>query len=238
MNPTHERGHAENLAGHDPLKALNLARRVSDPWYRAQALSYVAWRTPEKCVEIAQEAATSAANASTLFERTAVRVWEIEALARCGYESEAINSLEESVESAVQIEPPSARSECLFRLLEASFRFGDSVFQPVYGRLVSSCDPTDHWRCAVNIKRAKQLQAGDYIPTNQLVFNEERHKRILTESYLNWLLLKAESGRGDGIAPVTPPTPPGMRDCLAIARPTGSLSAGCLPAVGCTGRFR
>jgi hypothetical protein len=44
---------------------------------------------------------------------------------------------------------------------------------------------------------------------------------------------RCESGRGDGIAPVTPPTPPGMRDCLAIARPTGSLSAGCLPAVGC-----
>ena len=51
-------------------------------------------------------------------------------------------------------------------------------------------------------------------------------------------IYKAESGRGDGIAPVTPPTPPGMRVCLAIARPTGSLSAGCLPAVGCTGRFR
>ena len=34
----------------------------------------------------------------------------------------------------------------------------------------------------------------------------------------------AQSGRGDGIAPVTPPTPPGMRVCLANARP----AVGCL----------
>ena len=35
---------------------------------------------------------------------------------------------------------------------------------------------------------------------------------------------QGESGRGDGIAPVTPPSPPGMRVCLAIARP----AVGCL----------
>ena len=180
-----------NLAGHDPLKALDLARRVSDPWYRAQALSFVAWRIPEKCVVIAQEAATAAACASTLFERNAVRTWEIEALARCGYMNEAKNSLEEAVGSAMLIDLQSARSECLLRLLEASLRFGDSVFLPLYSRLISSCDPPEHWRCAMNLKHARQLKAGDYTPNDLLVFNEERHKRIVTEPYLLWLLLLA-----------------------------------------------
>ncbi len=49
------------------------------------------------------------------------------------------------------------------------------------------------WQIYINGKPPKELQGAD-------------------DTKLQYLKSKAQSGRGDGIAPVTPPTPPGMRD--------------------------
>ena len=178
--------------GHDPQKALILARLVNEPWYRAQSLAFVAWRLPEQCIEISKEAAIAAESSESLFEQSAVRVWEIEALARCGYSSEAIQSLESSVETAVRIELDSGRSESFLRLLESSHRFGARVFDRLYDRLVASCDPNQHWRCSMNVKRARKLKNGEYHPVDNLHFCSERNRRLLTEPYLAWLLQKVE----------------------------------------------
>ncbi len=193
MNPTHERGHAINLAGYDPHKALFLARIVSDPWYRAQSLSFVAWCLPDHCVEIAAEAAMAAARAPNHYQQSAVRVWEIEALARCGYWSEAIASLKSSVETALQIELASSRSQSLVQLLESSHRFEFLVFQDIYYKVIAHCDPREHWRSRMNLKYAKKLKDGEIVPSDNLYLpNKEQQERILTESHFDWLLQKAE----------------------------------------------
>lgn len=191
MSAVHERGHVFNLAGPHPEKALILARSVSEPWYRAQSLAFVAWRLPEHCIRVAKEAAIAAETCISLFEQSAVRVWEIEALARCGFASEAIQSLRSSVETALRIETDSGRSESLLRLLESSCRFEARVFERLYDQLVASCDPNEHWRCKMNLKHAKNLKNGNLSPCDNLHFCSERNQKLLTEPYLAWLLDKA-----------------------------------------------
>jgi len=79
MNATRQRDESCDLAKVRPLEALNKAREIPDPWFRAQALSWVARFIDTNPVSIAAEAGMAAADCDDDYKKSAVRAWEISA---------------------------------------------------------------------------------------------------------------------------------------------------------------
>jgi len=164
MSATHERGHAIKHAKTDPRKALEKARLVSEPWFRAQALSWVARFTDGDPIAIAAEAATAASEADDEYKRSAVRSWEITALAERDCPEEAKKSLSEAVERARTIQPISSRSEALFLLIQAACSITREQAVIVKEVLDSSCPAREHWRCKRARRDAQKLIDGEMEP--------------------------------------------------------------------------
>jgi hypothetical protein len=117
MSATNQRDHASTIAKSNPMQALAQARDISEPYYRAQALSWVARFTNEDPVSVASEAARAAKECEDNYKKSAVRAWEIAALAERDCTPEAQKRLNEALSLAKSIEPISSRSEAMLLLL-------------------------------------------------------------------------------------------------------------------------
>lgn len=164
MIGTRQRDDAIDMAKSDPTEALGRAHAITDPWFRAQALSWVARFTDGDPVVIAAEAAESALSCDDNYKRAAVRAWEIAALAERGFTIAAQKSLREAIALAQNAEPPSSRSEALYLLLEASFKIGHDDAAEVYEVLKASCRPDEHWRCKRAVRHGEKLMSGEMPP--------------------------------------------------------------------------
>lgn len=80
MSATQQRDQVSRLAKRNPHQALEKARGIRDPWFMAQALSWVARYTDDDPVAIAREAAEAASRCEDEYKKTAFRAWEIAAL--------------------------------------------------------------------------------------------------------------------------------------------------------------
>nr|GFD49131.1 hypothetical protein [Tanacetum cinerariifolium] len=89
MSATTQRDRAVSLAKSYPKEALKQARQVEKPWFRAQALSWVARFAERDVITISVEAAQAAAAGDDKYQQCAVRAWEIAALAERDYLTEA-----------------------------------------------------------------------------------------------------------------------------------------------------
>jgi hypothetical protein len=164
MSATHERDHAIKLAKTDPGKALLKARMVSEPWFRAQALSWVARFTDGDPITTAAEAAIAASEGDDEYKRSAVRSWEIAALAERHCSTEARKSLSEAVQLARTIHPISSRSEALLLLIQAAFSIDRAQAAIVKEVLESSCPANEHWRCKRARREAQKMIDGEMKP--------------------------------------------------------------------------
>ena len=143
MSATTERNIAMRTAETDFEKALPLARGVSEPWLRCQALAGAARFAPdERVVKIADEAMAAATECADSYKRVAVTAWPFRALIERNRESQALKRLPEVLELASQIENPVSRSDALFLLWEAFFPTPGHT--SVLGVLVLSCN--HHWK--------------------------------------------------------------------------------------------
>jgi hypothetical protein len=152
------------LAKSDPKKALVQACKVNEPWFRAQALSWVTRFTDGDSVAVASEAAKAAQECDDDYQRSAVRAWEVAALAERGCPREARKSLLEALALAKGVEPMSSRSEALLLLLQAAFRIGQDEAQSVYEVLKVSCPVGEHWRCKRAVRDGKRMLSGELEP--------------------------------------------------------------------------
>lgn len=164
MSATLQRDRIHTLVKSDPKQALDVARDIDDPWYRAQALSWVARFTDADPRDAASEAAKSAQACSDDYKRSAVRAWEIAALAERGFKHEARKSLEQALAVAKRTEPRSSRSESLMLLLQAAFRIGLDAAKEVYQVLAATCPVTEHWRCERAVRDGARMIAGEAEP--------------------------------------------------------------------------
>ena len=160
MSATTQRDRATTLAKSNSTKALAEARAIDEPWFRAQALAWVARFTEEDAVAIASEAAKAAREGDDDYKRSAVRAWEICALAERGHAAEARRSLSEAVAVGRRVEPISSRSEALFLLLQAAFRISLAEASGVYEVLKSTCPSEKHWRCKRNMRDGEMMVSG------------------------------------------------------------------------------
>ncbi|MEO1348753.1 MAG: hypothetical protein AAFW84_08130 [Cyanobacteria bacterium J06635_15] len=80
MNDTLARDKIASLAKSNPKKALEGARKISDPWFRAQALAWILRFTDADLDLIASLIEKSANACNDAYKCCAVRAWEIAAL--------------------------------------------------------------------------------------------------------------------------------------------------------------
>lgn len=164
MSATLQRDQVSTLAKSNPKKALAQARKVNEPWFRAQGLSWVARFTDGDPVGIASEAAKAARECKDDYRKSAVRAWEIAALAGRDFKKDARKSLSEAVALAERVEPVPSRSEAMFLLLQAAFKIGRDESEKVYEALKASCPVNEHWRCKRAVRDAGRMLSGELEP--------------------------------------------------------------------------
>lgn len=164
VSATLQRDHASTLAKSNPKKALAHARNIHEPWFRAQALSWVARFTDGDPVAIAAEAARAARGCEDDYKKSAVRAWEIAALAERDCMTVARKSLSEALALARCVEPMSSRSEALLLLVQAAFRIGRDEATRAYEILKASCPVEAHWRCKRAVRDGGKMISGELEP--------------------------------------------------------------------------
>jgi len=164
VSATLQRDHACTLAKSNPKKALVQARNVNEPWFRAQALSWVARFTDGDPVTVASEAAKAARECEDDYKKSAVRAWEIAALAERDCKTAARKSMREALALGKVVEPMSSRSEALFLLFQAAFTIGRDEATRVYEILKTSCPVKEHWRCKRSVRDGEKMISGNLQP--------------------------------------------------------------------------
>jgi len=145
-------------------KTLKKAQSIPDPWFRAQALAGVARFTDSDPIKVARQAAKAASECTDDYKKTAVRAWEIAALAERKIITEARKVLRAALIQSRSIIPFSSRAEALMLLLQASFRIGHEDAKGVADELKNSCGNDSHWRCKRAVRDAGQLIEGKIEP--------------------------------------------------------------------------
>jgi hypothetical protein len=156
MSATNERDIAMRVAKTDFKKALVLARKVSESWFRCQALAGAARYAPdEHVVKTAEEAISAAFTATDVYQKVAATAWPLRALIERKQEQKAIQSLPKILELSAQIENPISRTDALFLLWEAFFPV--EGHKSILGPLVKSC--TGHWKAGYILRQIVMILA-------------------------------------------------------------------------------
>jgi hypothetical protein len=164
VSATQQRDQVFELAKRDGCKALEKSRKISDPWFRSQALASVVRYIQNHPVEIAREAFQAADECNDDYKKTAVRAWTIAALAERGLFGEAKEEMLIALARSKCVAPFSSRSEALMLLFQAAFRISKADAQAVADELKTSCGKDSHWRCKRAIRDADKMLEGQLEP--------------------------------------------------------------------------
>lgn len=140
------REQAIRLAKQDTPAALACARDIEEPWYRCQALAWVANFAPEmEVVLIATEALQAAAQGADGYQRVAAAAWPIRALVERSFVEQADQAAACVLPTAGEIEHPGSRAEAPLLLLHATLP-SPQGWRPVFERILEIPQPPTHWR--------------------------------------------------------------------------------------------
>ena len=162
MTPTQYRDQVAELAKTNVSKATEVAKKIDDPWFQAQAWSHLA-RYADKPLPFARTAAKSAAQGRDDYQRSAVRAWEIAALAERKRTVQARRSLAEALELAASVTPVSSRAESLMLLFQAAFKISKPDAAEAAEVLRRAC-PSSHWRAERALKDVEMMLNGELLP--------------------------------------------------------------------------
>ncbi len=159
MSAPQQRDQVSRLAKHNPDAALVIARKISEPWFQAQALSHVARHTKNNPLAIAQEARVAAQSCDDAYKSIAVRAWEIAALAERQETKAACTAFVTAVKQSDTITPMSSRSEALILLLQSAIHIGTQEMSRAAKALITVANSDSHWRCQRAVKNAVAIIA-------------------------------------------------------------------------------
>jgi hypothetical protein len=162
MTPTRYRDQVAQLAKTDTAKAAEIAEKISDPWFQAQAWSHVT-RYADRPLQFSRKAVKSAARGKDDYQRSAVRAWEIAALAERGYRLQAHRSLTEAVELARTVEQAGSRAEALLLLFQAAFKISKEDASNV-AEVLQAASSSEHWRAKRARKDVRMMLNGEMPP--------------------------------------------------------------------------
>jgi hypothetical protein len=147
MNASQQREQAIRVARTDFGEALGLAHAVADPWYRCQALAWVARFAPEDHVaSVARQATDSAAQNNDFYLSSACLAWPIRALVERGRTVEARDLLTDALAATRRIEHPVRRLSALRLIVEAAWPLGRRTRESLAETLAEACRQTHSWR--------------------------------------------------------------------------------------------
>lgn len=191
LTPTRDRERAHSLSGSEPEKALMVARKIGDAWFRCQALSQVAryWPNPDY-QRLLKEAVEAGDSQNDAYKQVTVAAWPIRAYLERGSAAPAKSLLERYTSAATRIENMGSRSEALFMLFQAAKPFAADLWKPVFLALVAATEPALAWRQRRNIRDAIAMVAqGD----PSLV--EKALARLSDEKKISAIRRDVENGR-------------------------------------------
>lgn len=162
MTPTIYRDQAAKLAKTNTEKAAEIALKTSDPWFEAQAWAHIA-RYADKPLLFSRRASKAAAKAKDDYQRSAVRAWEIAALAERKYFLQARKALKESAELAQTIKEIGSKAEALLLLFQAACKISREDAETVAEILDGSSSST-HWRIRRARKSVDAMLSGETPP--------------------------------------------------------------------------
>ena len=162
MTPTRYRDQVAQLAKTNVSEAAEVAKKIHEPWFQAQAWSHLA-RYADKPLAFARKAAKAADQGRDDYQRSAVRAWEIAALAERGLAMNARRSLAEALELAASVAPVSSRAESLLLLVQAAFKISKHDAEVAAEVLRKAC-AGGHWRAVRARKNVQMMLNGELLP--------------------------------------------------------------------------
>ena len=130
----------------EPVRALELARSISEPWYRCQSLAHVAWRLEDRkqSEKVIGEALAAAYEQSQPNRVVTVASWAVRAMVKKN--DRRLSSVVDELLQKIQRETnPVRQADALFFLFEAVFyewRLRDLVLDA----LLNACEQMNSWK--------------------------------------------------------------------------------------------
>lgn len=187
MSATSARDHVITKAKSDPSAAYKLAKAIDDPWYRGQALAWVAWSSPDDCFDaVVKEAVGACVAAADPYQTVGAAAWPIRAMVERGRHTQAQRAVCEILLLASQIENPVNRADALFLLFQAVFPV-DELRWDVLARLISACREMESWKGPRLMRDVVSMLAGKNRGEAEHVLSEMpegRAKRQAERSFL------------------------------------------------------
>jgi hypothetical protein len=163
----------------DNEHALKLARKIDDPWYRTQALAWVARYAPIGKVEgLAKEALETAAEQADPYKVVAASAWPVRALIERERGEVAEEAIVRLLDLSERIDHPVSRLEALFLLWEAVYLLGDGMRRQVQDKLVAACRAADSWKAGDRLAWAATILAADHPEEAQELVAALREGRV------------------------------------------------------------
>ena len=165
------------LAASEPDHALEVAREITDPWYRCQSLAQVAWHTGkrqqfEKIIHDALRAAREQDEPNRIVSAAA---WPVRAMAE--KDNPGLTNVVNELLVVVDRESnPVRRADALFLLFEATYRVR-SLREIVLMPLLDACNKMHSWkRIRILSNIALVLAIDDRDGANEVIemFGEHR----------------------------------------------------------------
>ncbi len=187
MSAAGERAKAMKAAHNDFGKALLLAEKISDAWYRCQSLAAVARFAPEgEVIRVANKALVAAQLAGDAYKRVAAAAWPVRALAERGKVQHVHRVVLSLLEEAQHIEPPVSKISALVVLWQATWPLPVEINQPVLDTLLSACQVTNSWKAgrimrdvALIVATQDRLQAQRIVTSmRESVYKRQAQKRL------------------------------------------------------------
>lgn len=147
MSYVQERDQVFQLAPSKAAEALVIARRISMPWYKAQALAAVArWIDADRVEGIAGESVAAAIEGTDDYKRSAAMAWTVAALAERDSRQLALESLNRARRIAETATPQSSRAYALGLLLRAAWPLGAEVRHALIEEIADLQRQDSFWR--------------------------------------------------------------------------------------------
>jgi hypothetical protein len=147
VSATSQRDRVAQLAKTDFNEALLQSRKISEPWYRAQALAWVARYAPkDKILSTAQEAIKEAFTSQDAYQRVGASTWAIRALCERGHFQEASQLTTRLLNEAEKIAHPVCRLDALFLLWQGAELLPNEQNESILQRLIDACFAAQSWK--------------------------------------------------------------------------------------------
>ena len=156
-----KRNLVSQLAVSEPLRALELARSISEPWYRCQSLAHVAWNLEDQkqSEKVIGEALAAAYEHDEPNRLVTVASWAVRAMVKKSDRrlGSVVNGLLDKIQSEAN---PVRQADALVFLFEAVF-YEPRLRELILNALLRACDRMNSWKRPLLLNNVALVLARD-----------------------------------------------------------------------------